>query len=161
MKNEKVQVEILKELLKPDGRVVYKTLLDVNGVDSDKTMVIPKGSVGYVLTNADMRVDLIGAQITSSFDNELSDIKEKTELKPTDVYRIGGKVQKFLYGGDENRPVFIDTKLLANFDNPTLYQGRYAPLGIVTIVEYDRIMDKEVIAGLVCPVRIDDNKTND
>ena len=74
------------------------------------------------------------------------------------MYRIGGKVQKFLYGGNEDCPVFIDTKLLANFDNPTLYQGRYAPVGVVTIAEYDRIMDKEVIVGLVFPCRIDNDK---
>ena len=158
MKNEKVQVAILKELLKPDGRVVYKEMQSVNGMDPDKTMVIPQGSVGYVLTNADMRVDLIGAQITHLFENELIGLEEKTELKPTDVYRIGGKVQKFLYGGNEDCPVFIDTKLLANFDNPTLYQDRYAPVGVVTIAEYDRIMDKEVIVGLVCPCRIDNDK---
>ena len=158
MKNEKVQVAILKELLKPDGRVVYKEMQSVNGMDLDKTMVIPQGEVGYVLRNDDMRVDLIGAQITQLFENELSGLEEKTELKPTDVYRIGGKVQKFLYGGNEDCPVFIDTKLLANFDNPTLYQGRYAPVGVVTIAEYDRIMDKEVIVGLVCPCRIDNDK---
>lgn len=158
MKNEKVQVAILKELLKPDGRVVYKEMQSVNGMDPDKTMVIPQRGVGYVLSNDDMRVDLIGAQITQLFENELSGLEEKTELKPTDVYRIGGKVQKFLYGGNEDCPVFIDTKLLANFDNPTLYQGRYAPVGVVTIAEYDRIMDKEVIVGLVCPCRIDNDK---
>lgn len=158
MKNEKVQVAILKELLKPDGRVVYKEMQSVNGMDPDKTMVIPQGKVGYVLSNDDMRVDLIGAQITTLFENELSGLEEKTELKPTDVYRIGGKVQKFLYGGNEDCPVFVDTKLLANFDNPTLYQGRYAPVGVVTIAEYDRIMDKEVIVGLVCPCRIDNDK---
>ena len=158
MKNEKVQVAILKELLKPDGRVVYKEMQSVNGMDLDKTMVILQGEVGYVLSNADMRVDLIGAQITQHFENELIGLEEKTELKPTDVYRIGGKVQKFLYGGNEDCPVFIDTKLLANFDNPTLYQGRYAPVGVVTIAEYDRIMDKEVIVGLVCPCRIDNDK---
>lgn len=158
MKIEKVQVAILKELLKPDGRVVYKEMQSVNGMDPDKTMVIPQGQVGYVLSNDDMRVDLIGAQITQLFENELSGLEEKTELKPTDVYRIGGKVQKFLYGGNEDCPVFIDTKLLANFDNPTLYQGRYAPVGVVTIAEYDRIMDKEVIVGLVCPCRIDNDK---
>lgn len=158
MKNEKVQVAILKELLKPDGRVVYKEMQSVNGMDPDKTMVIPQGEVGYVLSNDDMRVDLIGAQITQLFENELSGLEEKTELKPTDVYRIGGKVQKFLYGGNEDCPVFVDTKLLANFDNPTLYQGRYAPVGVVTIAEYDRIMDKEVIVGLVCPCRIDNDK---
>lgn len=158
MKNEKVQVAILKELLKPDGRVVYKEMQSVNGMDPDKTMVIPQGEVGYVLSNDDMRVDLIGAQITQLFENELSGLEEKTELKPTDVYRIGGKVQKFLYGGNEDCPVFIITKLLANFDNPTLYQGRYAPVGVVTIAEYDRIMDKEVIVGLVCPCRIDNDK---
>ena len=158
MKNEKVQVAILKELLKPDGRVVYKEMQSVNGMDPDKTMVIPQGQIGYVLSNDDMRVDLIGAQITQLFENELSGLEEKTELKPTDVYRIGGKVQKFLYGGNEDCPVFIDTKLLANFDNPTLYQGRYAPVGVVTIAEYDRIMDKEVIVGLVCPCRIDNDK---
>ena len=158
MKNEKVQVAILKELLKPDGRVVYKEMQSVNGMDLDKTMVIPQGEVGYVLSNADMRVDLIGAQITQLFENELIGLEEKTELKPTDVYRIGGKVQKFLYGGNEDCPVFIDTKLLANFDNPTLYQGRYAPVGVVTIAEYDRIVDKEVIVGLVCPCRIDNDK---
>lgn len=158
MKNEKVQVAILKELLKPDGRVVYKEMQSVNGMDPDKTMVIPQGEVGYVLSNDDMRVDLIGAQITQLFENELSGLEEKTELKPTDVYRIGGKVQKFLYGGNEDCPIFIDTKLLANFDNPTLYQGRYAPVGVVTIAEYDRIMDKEVIVGLVCPCRIDNDK---
>ena len=158
MKNEKVQVAILKELLKPDGRVVYKEMQSVNGMDPDKTMVIPQGEVGYVLSNADMRVDLIGAQITQLFENELIGLEEKTELKPTDVYRIGGKVQKFLYGENEDCPVFIDTKLLANFDNPTLYQGRYAPVGVVTIAEYDRIMDKEVIVGLVCPCRIDNDK---
>lgn len=156
MKNEKVQVAILKELLKPDGRVVYKEMR--SDLDPDKTMVIPHGEVGYVLSNDDMRVDLIGAQITQLFENELSGLEEKTELKPTDVYRIGGKVQKFLYGGNEDYPVFIDTKLLANFDNPTLYQGRYAPVGVVTIAEYDRIMDKEVIVGLVCPCRIDNDK---
>lgn len=156
MKNEKVQVAILKELLKPDGRVVYKEMR--SDLDPDKTMVIPHGEVGYVLSNDDMRVDLIGAQITQFFENELSGLEEKTELKPTDVYRIGGKVQKFLYGGNEDYPVFIDTKLLANFDNPTLYQGRYAPVGVVTIAEYDRIMDKEVIVGLVCPCRIDNDK---
>lgn len=158
MKNEKVQVAILKELLKPDGRVVYKEMQSVNGMDLDKTMVIPQGEVGYVLSNDDMRVDLIGSQITQLFENELSGLEEKTELKPTDVYRIGGKVRKFLYGGNEDCPVFIDTKLLANFDNPTLYQGRYAPVGVVTIAEYDRIMDKEVIVGLVCPCRIDNDK---
>lgn len=158
MKNEKVQVAVLKELLKPDGRVVYKEMQSTNGMDPDKTMVIPQGEVGYVLNNDDMRVDLIGAQITLLFDNELSGLEEKTELKPTDVYRIGGKVQKFLYGGNEDCPVFVDTKLLANFDNPTLYQGRYAPVGVVTIAEYDRIMDKEVIVGLVCPCRIDNDK---
>ena len=158
MKNEKVQVAILKELLKPDGRVVYKEMQSVNGMDLDKTMVIPQGEVGYVLSNADMRVDLIGAKITQLFENELIGLEEKTELKPTDVYRIGGKVQKFLYGGNEDCPVFIDTKLLANFDNPTLYQGRYAPVGVVTIAEYDRIMDKEVIVGLVFPCRIDNDK---
>ena len=156
MKNEKVQVAILKELLKPDGRVVYKEMR--SDLDPDKTMVILHGEVGYVLSNDDMRVDLIGAQITQFFENELSGLEEKTELKPTDVYRIGGKVQKFLYGGNEDYPVFIDTKLLANFDNPTLYQGRYAPVGVVTIAEYDRIMDKEVIVGLVCPCRIDNDK---
>ena len=156
MKNEKVQVAILKELLKPDGRVVYKEMQSVTGMD--QTMVIPQGEVGYVLSNDDMRVDLIGAQITTLFENELSGLEEKTELKPTDVYRIGGKVQKFLYGGNEDCPVFVDTKLLANFDNPTLYQGRYAPVGVVTIAEYDRIMDKEVIVGLVCPCRIDNDK---
>ena len=43
MKNEKVQVAILKELLKPDGRVVYKEMQSVNGMDLDKTMVIPQG----------------------------------------------------------------------------------------------------------------------
>ena len=130
----------------------------VTGMDQDQTMVIPQGEVGYVLSNADMRVDLIGAQITKLFENELSGLEEKTELKPTDVYRIGGKVQKFLYGGNEDCPVFVDTKLLANFDNPTLYQGGYAPVGVVTIAEYDRIMDKEVIVGLVCPCRIDNDK---
>ena len=156
MKNEKVQVAILKELLKPDGRVVYKEIQ--SDLDQDKTMVIPQGVVGYVLNNDDMRVDLIGAQVTQLFENELSGLEEKTELKPTDVYRIGGKVQKFLYGGNEDCPVFIDTKLLANFDNPTLYQGRYAPVGVVTIAEYDRIVDKEVIVGLVCPCRIDNDK---
>ena len=130
----------------------------VTGMDQDQTMVIPQGEVGYVLSNADMRVDLIGAQITQLFENELSGLEEKTELKPTDVYRIGGKVQKFLYGGNEDCPVFVDTKLLANFDNPTLYQGGYAPVGVVTIAEYDRIMDKEVIVGLVCPCRIDNDK---
>lgn len=156
MKNEKVQVAILKELLKPDGRVVYKEIQ--SDLDQDKTMVIPQGDVGYVLNNDDMRVDLIGAQVTQLFENELSGLEEKTELKPTDVYRIGGKVQKFLYGGNEDCPVFIDTKLLANFDNPTLYQGRYAPVGVVTIAEYDRIVDKEVIVGLVCPCRIDNDK---
>lgn len=158
MKNEKVQVAILKELLKPDGRVVYKEMQSVNGTDLDKTMVIPQGEVGYVLSNDDMRVDLIGAQITQLFENELSGLEEKTELKPTDVYRIGGKVQKFLYGGNEDCPVFIDTKLLANFDNPCLYQGRYAPVGVVTIAEYDWSVDKEVIVGLVCPCRIDNDK---
>ena len=156
MKNEKVQVAILKELLKPDGRVVYKEIQ--SDLDLDKTMVIPQGVVGYVLNNDDMRVDLIGAQVTQLFENELSGLEEKTELKPTDVYRIGGKVQKFLYGGNEDCPVFIDTKLLANFDNPTLYQGRYAPVGVVTIAKYDRIVDKEVIVGLVCPCRIDNDK---
>lgn len=156
MKNEKVQVAILKELLKPDGRVVYKEMQ--SDLDPDKTLVIPQGVVGYVLSNDDMRVDLIGAQITQLFENELSGLEEKTELKPTDVYRIGGKVQKFLYGGNEDCPVFIDTKLLSNFDNPLLYQGRYAPVGVVTIAEYDRIVDKEVIVGLVCPCRIDNDK---
>ena len=156
MKNEKVQVAILKELLKPDGRVAYKEIQ--SDLDQDKTMVIPQGDVGYVLNNDDMRVDLIGAQVTQLFENELSGLEEKTELNPTDVYRIGGKVQKFLYGGNEDCPVFIDTKLLANFDNPTLYQGRYAPVGVVTIAEYDRIVDKEVIVGLVCPCRIDNDK---
>lgn len=157
MKNEKVQVAILKELLKPDCHVVYKEMQS-EPLEPDKTLVIPHGDVGYVLSNEDMRVDLIGAQSTQLFENELSGLEEKTELKPTDVYRIGGKVQKFLYGGNEDCPVFVDTKLLANFDNPTLYQGGYAPVGVVTISEYDRIMDKEVIVGLVCPCRIDNDK---
>lgn len=158
MKNEKVQVAILKELLKPDGRVVYKEMQS-EPLEHDKTLVIiQQAVVGYVLNNEDMRVDLIGAQSTQLFDNELNGLEEKVELKPTDVYRIGGKVQRFLYGGNEDCPVFIDTKLLANFDNPLLYQGRYAPLGIVTVAEYNRISDKEVIVGLVCPVRIENDK---
>lgn len=156
MKIDKIQVETLKELMHPGGRVVYYPL-----DDGEKTVIIPKGVAAYVLPTDMLHVSLRGAQVT---DHALYDgvttysLDAAVRLAPTDEYRVGGKARKYLADGDEYQPLYIDTKLLAYFTNPVLFQKRYAPLGLVTVAEYQLERDRLEVVGYVCPLRVEDEK---
>lgn len=149
MKIVKAQAEILKELLDPTGRVCYYT----DELDETVT-VVTKGTVGYRMPQSMLRVDLEGAQTCAPLFDRVVDLTRAIELKPTDHYRLGGKVREYRAFGDEDMPVYIDTKLLANFDVPLLYQNQYSPGGMVTLAEYRIDIDSVDVVGYVCPVRI-------
>lgn len=154
MKIDKIQVETLKELMKPTGRVVYYTHPD----DDDKTVIIPKGTAAYVLPTDMLHVGLRGAQVTDHalYDGvPTRDLYAAVKFEPTDEYRVGGTVRKYLANGDADQPLYIDTKLLAHFDSPVLFQKRYAPLGLVTVTEYQLERDRLEVVGYVCPFRIE------
>lgn len=153
MKIDKIQVEILKELLKPSARVAYWE--DNNG---EIVTIIPTGTVGYVLPISLLRVNLEGAQTCVPLRDKVANPAQAVQLEPTDHYRRGGQVREYRAFGDEDKPVYVDTKLLANFENPQLFQPRYSAIGLVTVAEYRLDTERLEVCGIVCPVCIKDDE---
>lgn len=160
MKNEKIQATILKELLSPKGRVAYYIETDEN---LDDFAVVIVGNTGYRIPLDQLKVILSADQRCSPLAGAVSDLHDPAadviKLIPTDQYRLGGSARKYLAYGDEDKPVYVDTKLLANFDNPTLFQcSIYNPLGLVTVAEWQMELDATVVVGYVLPTRIENEE---
>lgn len=155
MRLDKIQTETLKELMNPKGRVVYYETTDDTSV-----VVIPKGTAGYVIPKEKLFINLNNAQaamagLPGAVDP--GDLYLAVKLEPTDEYRMGGSARKYLAEGRPDQPVYIDTKLLAAFDSPMLYQNSYSPLGMVTVAEYSIVDDDLWVVGYVCPTRVEEN----
>lgn len=159
MKLEKIQIEILKAVLKDPMRVSCHETPDGTG-----WLVTTNGYVVYNIPKNLLRVDLNHCQMSMG----LSDLFDRAleiwpshdkPLTPTDHYRRGGTVQRFLYDDDENSPVYIDKNLLAVFDHPELYMiGNYSPKNLLAVFEYTATTDDSEIVGIICPVNIKEDK---
>lgn len=157
MKNEKIQATILKELLSPKGRVAYYIETDEN---LDDFAVVILGDIAYRIPLEQLKLDLTGVARVDTLPGAMSSLHDPDfdviKLHPTDQYRLGGSARKYLAYGDEDKPVYVDTKLLAHFDNPTLYQcSAYNPLGLMTVAEWQMELDATVVVGYVLPSRIE------
>lgn len=154
MRLDKIQMETLKELMNPKGRVVYFETTDDTAV-----VVIPKGTAGYVIPKKKLALNLNNAQammtgLPGAVDHD--NLYTAVELQPTDEYRMGGSARKYLAHGRPDQPVYIDTKLLAHFDDPGLFQNTYSPGGMVTVAEDSILDDDLVVVGYVCPVKVEE-----
>ena len=143
MKLDKFQVDALKALLKNPASVSYWSC------DDGHTLVCLHGYVAAKIFDDDLQLKLIDAQMSlnlrTAWDVELD---RPGVLLPTDEYRRGGTAQKFLYGGDATKPVYIDTKYLAYFQPDQLVQPAYNPKGLVYVIENQNPV------GIIAPVNI-------
>lgn len=151
MKIDKIQMEILKELMKDKEKVgLYRCK------DEESVLVCIRSAFGYKLPEGRLCVSLEGVNYAAleMFD-QYSEYELQANLVPTDVYRRGGVVQRFLYRGDEEKPYYVNTKLLANFDvNFKLFLPKYNAKGPAIVLEYPFGEDHPQIVGFVCPVNL-------
>jgi hypothetical protein len=152
MKLEKIQIEILKAVLKDPMRVNCHETPDGTG-----WLITTNNYVVYNIPVELLRVNLNHCQRSMG----LLDLFERTDetylnkpLTPTDHYRRGGTAQCFLYNDRKDCPIYVDAKLLAVFDSPELHMiGDYNPKGLLAVVEY-QMEDDPTIVGILCPVNI-------
>jgi hypothetical protein len=139
----KIQQDLLKAFFKEGTTVKCFNL-------TDGVFVTISGANGYVIPQDMLRVDLRDAQ--AIMDLPLVDVfKQGAPLTPTDEYRIGGTVRKYLTTEDEE--VYIDTDLLKHFDNPTIYRSEHRPHLLVLVEDlYGR--GSLHIVGVVVPYKI-------
>lgn len=148
MKNEKIQVAILKELLKETPHVSY--YID----EDDFVVVVLNGTVGYRMAADKLCVSLEGVQTSMALQEICDSLMLNVPLTPTDYYRKDGKARMYRADDRDNQPIYIDTGLLACFDHPQLYQTAYHPLRPVIVTETQIGVDAPEIVGIVMPVRV-------
>ena len=117
-------------------------------VDESKTFISSDGYVGYVFPNSILKINV--DQIPNFHAIDINSIfADENELKETRDFVLADERQKKIvrrYKKGE-KDIFINPKLLANFQNPKLYQ-KESPNGICVVVEKD-------IVGVVMPIRAD------
>lgn len=87
------------------------------------------------------------ARIVTAAENSLLMVP----LHPTDEYRVGGTVRKYLQGAE---PVYFNVQLLKNFENPELY-----PLtenNMAVIVEHHQGVSRPVVVGVIAPYKVEE-----
>lgn len=141
----KIQQELLKSLVKDQkGSYFY----DGNG----RVFVTTTGKAGYFINEADLQVQLTGAQIMTRLD--LEDIVQPDNLLVgTDEYRIGGTVRKYRNDDVLRDDTYVATGLLKYFYNPKLYQEAN-PLSIIVVTEDIFGEGEQCIVGVVMPHKV-------
>lgn len=155
MKLDKIQIELLKAVMKDPERVSV-----CECEDDDFILVTADNMVVYCLEKERLRVNLFGLNYSTTLCqlDEMSGFPLMTsnELVPTDTYRKGGDARKYLYAGDANRPYYVSQKLLANFPGCRLFQERYNKKGPAVIVEPSNGLE---VVGWIMPVNVKEDDT--
>lgn len=155
----KIQQDLLKALIK-GVNVSYSS----NFIETD-TFITIDGKVGYVIPNEDLLVNfkhLENAQAVRDLDLE-SLVRIDYKLIGTDEYRRAGTARKYVSIDSldgEPEIVYVDTNLLKNFDNPTLYKAPGNPKTMCVVTEDRFNTGEQTVVGLVMPVIIKDDANN-
>ena len=156
MNNLKIQQEILKAVLaNPENVKHYKF---ENRIGEACTFVTITGAVGYVLRDDDLRVNLSGAQYMSDLRLE-GVVREYHRLIGTDEYRLKGLARRYDRQEPCAEPVYVDTSLLKNFENPALFQMPGNPFGIIVVAEEPWDDGNLYVRGVVTPVKVRNEET--
>lgn len=156
MNNLKIQQEILKAILANPENVKHYPF--ENRIGENCTFVTITGAVGYVLRNDDLRVNLSGAQYMSDLHLE-GVVRNAHQLIGTDAYRSKGLARRYDRPEPGAAPVYIDTSLLKNFENPTLFQLPGNPFGMIVVAEEPWDDGNLYVRGIVMPVKVDNEET--
>lgn len=146
----KAQREIFNKMLE-ENRNVRKF-----SVDESKTFISATGAVGYVFPNSILKINIEMLPTFNTIDIE-SIVADENKLEETRDFVLADERQKkFARRYKKGKTsVFIDPKLLANFQNPKLYQ-KETPHGICAVVETIGSMRagySTEIVGIVMPIR--------
>lgn len=151
MKYSQAQKDTLAALVKAPSRVTNC----ITGVN--KVGVILDGLVGYVIPDDLNWIDLERVErVVNIRALGLPLTEAENKLEPTEnlVDRGDALVREFrknrrIYGS----PVYIQEKLLKNFELPTFYQDITKPEGPVVITETTQL-EGEIVVGFVMPYRL-------
>lgn len=154
MRTDKIQLDILKHLLKDPQTVAVQNHYNEVAVSVDN------GVTFYRMPDSLLDVRLRNVRTTVALHDLLdADLRDMTKLTPTDHYRHGGDARKYLFDGLTNQPIYVNPAKLAYFENPTLYAvGRYKPHSvIIAVVEHPfGNEDEPKICGYTMPVKVDE-----
>lgn len=155
MKTDKIQAQLLKELLKTPERVAYYHYTS-DDLAAMVAVCLHNGTVIYHLREDDLSVNLRGAQLKMELETLVDKHAAVLPLVPTDNYRLEGTARMWLVDGKEDQPVYINQKLLANFDEPQLFQSKYSPYAPVVVAELQKNLRDMDTVGMVMPVKVED-----
>lgn len=147
MNSLKIQQEVLKALCAYPSKVRYTC------PDSDHIFLTVDGTVGWVLPEEWIHVNLKGAQTTTLFFSREATITPLNQLKATDEYRLGGSARRYLRTDESELEVYIDTAKLKYFDHPTVYQHPRNP-SVLYVTEDLYGTGDPVWVGVVSPVKV-------
>ena len=151
MNYSKVQKDALAQLVKhPEG--VTNCICGAGYVG-----IVIDGVVGYVVPEDTNWIDLERIEKVMNLKSlSLPLMSQDNKLEPTENLVDKGDtiVREFRKQWPErDKVVYIQEKLLKNFDLPTYYQDINRPKGIIAITEMTQL-DGEVLVGFVIPYKI-------
>lgn len=146
----KAQREIFNAML-AESRNVRKF-----AVGDDKTFISATGFMGYVFPNSILRINVEMIPDFAQIDIASIIAEENKLTETTDFILTNERNKQFVRRYKKGKlSIFIDPKLLVNFQNPMLYQ-KETPLGIIAVVENTRNTPtghSTEIVGIVMPTR--------
>ena len=150
MKYAQAQKDALARLVKHPRSVTNCICPD------DKVGIILDGVVGYIIPMDANWIDLERVERVVNLRNlGLPLMSAENKLEPTENLVDKGDtiVREFRKAYPTGTPVYIQEKLLKNFEFPTFYQDINKPKGPVAITEMTEL-EGEVLGGFVLPFNI-------
>ena len=125
-------------------------------VDESKTFISATGAVGYVFPNSILKINIDQLPDFAAIDIASIVAAENLLEETRDFVLVDERQKKFARRYKKGKTsIFIDPKLLANFQNPKLYQ-KETPNGICAVVENVGTMRTGYlteVVGIVMPIR--------
>lgn len=150
MKYAQAQKDALARLVKHPSTVANCICPD------DKVGIIIDGVVGYIIPWDANWIDLERVERVVNLRNlGLPLMSAENKLEPTENLVDKGDtiVREFRKAYPTGTPVYIQEKLLKNFEFPTFYQDAERTKGIIAITEMTQL-EGEVLVGFVLPFNI-------
>lgn len=150
MKYAQAQKDALARLVKHPRSVTNCICPD------DKVGIILDGVVGYIIPMEANWIDLERVERVVNLRNlGLPLMSAENKLEPTENLVDKGDtiVREFRKAYPTGTPVYIQEKLLKNFEFPTFYQDAERTKGIIAITEMTQL-EGEVLVGFVIPFNI-------
>ena len=150
MKYAQAQKDALARLVKHPRSVANCICPD------DKVGIILDGVVGYIIPMDANWIDLERVERVVNLRNlGLPLMSAENKLEPTENLVDKGDtiVREFRKAYPTGTPVYIQEKLLKNFEFPTFYQDAERTKGIIAITEMTQL-EGEVLVGFVLPFNI-------